>query len=185
MANQVNRMQALADDLMLLSRLEAEGPIAKLESVNLHKLLATIVAEAEVLSGGVHKLNLTCPDSIEVSSQGDSLRSAFSNIVFNAVHHNPKGATVDIQAQQHADNITVSIKDDGVGIDAAEVPRITERFYRGDNSRNSSTGGTGLGLAIVKHSLNQCGGDLSISSRLGYGATFICRLPVVTHQPTK
>lgn len=185
MANQVDRMQALADDLILLSRLEAEGPVAKLERVNLYQLLATIVAEAEVLSGGVHKLTLTCPDSLEVGSQGDSLRSAFGNIVFNAVRHNPKGATVDIQAQQFADNITVSIKDDGVGIDAAEVPRITERFYRGDNSRNSSTGGTGLGLAIVKHSLNQCGGDLSISSRLGYGATFICRLPVVTHQPKK
>ena len=185
MANQVDRMQALADDLILLSRLEAEDPVAKLEPINLYQLLATIVAEAEVLSGGVHKLTLTCPDSLEIGSQGDSLRSAFGNIVFNAVRHNPKGATVDIQAQQFADNITVSIKDDGVGIDPAEVPRITERFYRGDNSRNSSTGGTGLGLAIVKHSLNQCGGDLSISSRLGYGATFICRLPVVTHQPKK
>lgn len=185
MANQVNRMQALADDLILLSRLEAEGPAVVLEPINLYELLSTIVAEAELLSGGGHQLNLTCQNNIEVSTQGNSLHSAFSNIVFNAVRHNPNGANIEILAQQYSDHITVSIKDDGVGIDPAEVPRLTERFYRGDNSRNSSTGGTGLGLAIVKHSLNQCGGDLTISSRLGYGATFICRLPVVRQQPTK
>ncbi len=185
MADQVDRMQALADDLILLSRLEAEGPATDLTPINLYELLSSILTEAELLSGGVHKLHLACPDHISVGSQGNSLHSAFSNIVFNAVRHNPNGANIEILAQQDAEHIVVSIKDDGVGIDPTEVPRLTERFYRGDNSRNSSTGGTGLGLAIVKHSLNQCGGDLTISSRMGHGATFICCLPVVRQQPTK
>jgi two-component system phosphate regulon sensor histidine kinase PhoR len=80
-------------------------------------------------------------------------------------------------ASQYQDFIDVSIRDDGVGIDPMEIPRLTERFYRGDNSRNSATGGTGLGLAIVKHSINRHGGRLMINSRLGHGAEFICRLP--------
>jgi two-component system phosphate regulon sensor histidine kinase PhoR len=71
----------------------------------------------------------------------------------------------------------ISIKDDGVGIDSFEIPRLTERFYRGDNSRNSQTGGSGLGLSIAKHGLNKAGGTLTIRSRLGQGATFDCWLP--------
>jgi two-component system phosphate regulon sensor histidine kinase PhoR len=74
--------------------------------------------------------------------------------------------------------INISVKDSGKGIDPMEIPRLTERFYRGDSSRNSDTGGTGLGLAIVKHALGRCGGQLTINSRLGQGAEFICRLPV-------
>ena len=180
MADQVNRMQALADDLILLSRLEADGQEAHLEPVNLHDLLTSIVAEAEILSGGLHSLSLDCAATLEVNSEGNSMRSALGNIIFNAVRHNPKGAAVDVVVEQYSDHISISIQDDGVGIDPTEVPRLTERFYRGDSSRNSATGGTGLGLAIVKHSLNRCGGDLTISSRLGHGSRFVCRLPVVS-----
>jgi two-component system phosphate regulon sensor histidine kinase PhoR len=180
MADQVNRMQALADDLILLSRLEADGQKATLEPVNLQNLLTSIIAEAEILSGGLHSLSLDCAATLEVNSEGNSMRSALGNIIFNAVRHNPKGAVIDVVVEQYSDHISISIQDDGVGIDPAEVPRLTERFYRGDSSRNSATGGTGLGLAIVKHSLNRCGGDLTISSRLGHGSRFVCRLPVVS-----
>jgi two-component system, OmpR family, phosphate regulon sensor histidine kinase PhoR len=93
------------------------------------------------------------------------------------VRHNPDGASIAILVSDYQDFIDVSIRDDGVGIDPMEIPRLTERFYRGDNSRNSATGGTGLGLAIVKHSINRYGGRLMINSRLGHGAEFICRLP--------
>jgi two-component system phosphate regulon sensor histidine kinase PhoR len=72
----------------------------------------------------------------------------------------------------------VRIKDNGVGIDPQEIPYLTERFYRGDSSRNSDTGGSGLGLAIVKHAVARCGGSLYINSRLGQGAEFICRFPL-------
>jgi two-component system phosphate regulon sensor histidine kinase PhoR len=76
--------------------------------------------------------------------------------------------------------VSIAIADDGVGIDPLEIPRLTERFYRGDSSRNSDTGGSGLGLAIVKHAVTSCGGELQINSRLGQGAVFICRFPTKT-----
>ena len=177
MADQVSRMQALADDLILLSRLEADSQQPAIEPIDVHQMLASISAEAEQLSGGKHSLSVDCPESLIINSENSSLRSALSNIVFNGVRHNPEGANISIAVVAYADCIDVIIKDDGVGIDPEEIPRLTERFYRGDSSRNSNTGGTGLGLAIVKHSLNRCGGELVISSRLGQGATFSCRLP--------
>jgi len=93
------------------------------------------------------------------------------------VRHNPKGAAIAIRVRQYEDFTDIAVSDDGVGIDPREIPRLTERFYRGDSSRNSESGGTGLGLAIVKHSINRCGGRLIINSRLGHGAEFICRIP--------
>jgi two-component system phosphate regulon sensor histidine kinase PhoR len=100
--------------------------------------------------------------------------------VFNAVRHNPQGAAINIRVTELNAAVCIAVADDGVGIDPLEIPRLTERFYRGDNSRNSDTGGSGLGLAIVKHAVTSCGGDLQINSRLGQGAEFICSFPVGT-----
>jgi two-component system phosphate regulon sensor histidine kinase PhoR len=177
MSEQVIKMQALADDLIMISRLEADSQEPVLKAVDINGLLHGIVFEAQVLSGGKHTITLDCKEEAVVQADGSDIRSALSNIVFNAVRHNPDGASITILVSQYQDFIDVSIRDDGVGIDPMEIPRLTERFYRGDNSRNSATGGTGLGLAIVKHSINRYGGRLMINSRLGHGAEFICRLP--------
>ena len=177
MSEQVTRMQALADDLIMISRLEADSQEPVLKAVDINGLLHSIVSEAQALSGGKHIITLDCKEEAVVQADGSDIRSALSNIVFNAVRHNPDGASIAILVSQYQDFIDVSIRDDGVGIDPMEIPRLTERFYRGDNSRNSATGGTGLGLAIVKHSINRYGGRLMINSRLGHGAEFICRLP--------
>ncbi len=177
MSEQVTRMQALADDLIMISRLEADSQEPVLKAVDINGLLHSIVSEAQALSGGKHTITLDCKEETVVEADGSDIRSALSNIVFNAVRHNPDGASIAILVSQYQDFIDVSIRDDGVGIDPMEIPRLTERFYRGDNSRNSATGGTGLGLAIVKHSINRYGGRLMINSRLGHGAEFICRLP--------
>ncbi|MDG2500943.1 MAG: phosphate regulon sensor histidine kinase PhoR [Porticoccaceae bacterium] len=177
MSEQVTRMQAMADDLIMISRLEADSQEPALQTVDINGLLHSIVSEAQALSGGKHTITLDCKEGTVVQADGSDIRSALSNIVFNAVRHNPDGASITILVSQYQDFIDVSIRDDGVGIDPMEIPRLTERFYRGDNSRNSATGGTGLGLAIVKHSINRYGGRLMINSRLGHGAEFICRLP--------
>ena len=177
MSEQVTRMQALADDLIMISRLEADSQEPSLQAVDINGLLHSIVSEAQALSGGKHIITLDCKEEAVVQADGSDIRSALSNIIFNAVRHNPDGASITILVSQYQDFIDVSIRDDGVGIDPMEIPRLTERFYRGDNSRNSATGGTGLGLAIVKHSINRYGGRLMINSRLGHGAEFICRLP--------
>ena len=188
MATQVSRMQSLADDLILLSRFEGAeyegngGSDAQQSypSTNLFNLLSKIMVEAEQLSGGRHSLELDCCEAISLSVEPSSLRSALGNLVFNAVRHNPQGATISISVTEPNAAVSIAIADDGVGIDPLEIPRLTERFYRGDNSRNSDTGGSGLGLAIVKHAVTSCGGELQINSRLGQGAVFICSFPTKT-----
>jgi two-component system phosphate regulon sensor histidine kinase PhoR len=109
-----------------------------------------------------------------LNGENKMLRSALGNIVFNAVLHNPQGADITIEVTHTKSNTLVVIEDNGVGIDSDEIPRLTERFYRGDSSRNSNTGGSGLGLAIVKHALTRSGAVLDIKSSLGNGAKFTC-----------
>lgn len=177
MSSQVDRMQTLADDIILLSRLESSPTNPKRQSINLLEMLTEIMVEAEHLSGGMHSLTLDCDGQISVLADSGSIRSALGNIVFNAVLHNPQGADISIAVTALADRVAVAVRDNGIGIDTDEIPRLTERFYRGDSSRNSNTGGSGLGLSIVKHALNSCGGTLTIQSNLNGGAEFICRLP--------
>jgi two-component system phosphate regulon sensor histidine kinase PhoR len=176
MSNQIDRMKDLADDIILLSTLESDRQLPQ-QPINLHKLLSEILLEAEQISGGKHRLTLEGESEIEIKADTKLVRSALGNIVFNAVLHNPKGADISIAISETSQQIEVAIKDAGVGIDPDEIPRLTERFYRGDSSRNSKTGGSGLGLAIVKHALTKCGATLDIKSRLGQGALFICIFP--------
>lgn len=173
MSNQVDRMKDLSDDIILLSKFESDGAAA-VEQINLNELLAVIVGEAEQLSAGKHSISLNCAESVVLSGENKMLRSALGNIVFNAVLHNPQGAEIAIEVTQTKSNTVVVIDDNGVGIDSDEIPRLTERFYRGDSSRNSNTGGSGLGLAIVKHGLTRSGAVLDIKSSLGNGAKFTC-----------
>ena len=179
MSEQVTRMQALADDLILLSRLEEEVGNSVLEEFDLADLLKTIVIEAEALSEGQHIISFDAMSTPLRANQKD-IRGALGNIIFNAVKHNPTGANIEIKIEAKESGFFVTIADDGIGIDPLEIPRLTERFYRGDNSRNSQTGGSGLGLAIAKHALTQAGGSLTITSRLGKGSKFECWLP--THK---
>ena len=179
MATQVNRMQLLADDLILLSQFEADGQTTNRNPINLNSLLCEIILEAEQLSSGKHSLHLNCPDSLSITSEMSAVRSALGNIVFNAVRHNSQGATIRISVVESPETVSVAIADDGVGIDPLEIPRLTERFYRGDSSRNSTTGGSGLGLAIAKHAMTRCEGSLQINSSLGEGSEFTCRFPVL------
>ena len=174
MSNQVDRMKDLADDIILLSKLESDGIAPPSQRINLNELLAVIVDEAEQLGGQKHRLTLDCAESVVLSGENNMLRSALGNIVFNSVLHNPQGAEINIKVSQTKSNTVVVIEDNGVGIDSDEIPRLTERFYRGDSSRNSNTGGSGLGLAIVKHALTCCDATLDIKSSLGSGAKFTC-----------
>lgn len=177
MSDQVARMQSLADDLILLSRLEAETLTSEVSALELYPILAGIIEEAEVLSAGKHEFQLLCPEDTTLSIREKDLHSAISNLVFNAIRHNPEGAAVQVLVRHVGNTLEILVGDNGTGIDQTDIPRLTERFYRTESSRNSSTGGTGLGLAIVKHVLQRYGGVLTINSRLGHGAQFICRFP--------
>lgn len=174
---QANKMQSLADNLILLSKLESEAQPKTFEYLSLKPVLTEIVVDAEQLSDGKHRFEIDCDEEFQILARANDMRSALGNILFNAVRHNPAGAKILIQASEDDGNSHISVRDDGIGIDPSEIPRITERFYRIDSSRSSHSGGTGLGLAIVKHTLNLYGGSLIIKSGRGKGAEFICRLP--------
>lgn len=176
MGQQTKRLGALAEDLVMLSRLESSPPESHRQDVDICSLLATIVDGAKVIAAPKHSLSLSCDSGTSLHLPGNSreLHSAFSNLVFNAIKHNPQGCQITVSARQIGDTLTVEVSDNGIGIEAKHIPRLTERFYRVDDSRTTSSGGTGLGLAIVKHVLARHHGKLHIRSTVGKGSTFGC-----------
>ena len=116
---------------------------------------------------------------IKVRGNADELRSAFSNLVSNAVRYTPKGGSIEINwSSEKNGRPTFSVKDSGIGIAPQHIPRLTERFYRVDRSRSRETGGTGLGLAIVKHIVLRHQANFEIISEEGKGSNFSIILPL-------
>lgn len=107
----------------------------------------------------------------------EQLRSAISNLVYNAVKYTPPGADVHVKWYQTADGARLSVEDSGEGIEPQHINRLTERFYRVDKARSRETGGSGLGLAIAKHALSHHESYLEISSEVGKGSCFSFVLP--------
>lgn len=177
MSEQVIRMQDLADDLIVLSKLESQPSIIKKSKIMLVPLMEALINEAKIISDDKHDFTLDCPSNIFLMAQESDLHSAIGNLLFNAVNHNPNGANIVLNVKEDGRFVKISVKDNGVGISADSIPRLTERFYRTDSSRNSNVGGSGLGLAIVKHVLSRYEGDIEVISRLGQGAEFICSFP--------
>jgi two-component system phosphate regulon sensor histidine kinase PhoR len=136
-----------------------------------------VVADARTLSNGGHEIALDLDRDLMLIGNQSELRSAVSNLVFNAVKHTPAGSHVHVSWEDDSAGPVFRVADDGPGIDPEHIPRVTERFYRVDKARSRESGGTGLGLAIVKHVLNHHGAVLSIASEPGSGSTFTCRFP--------
>jgi len=177
MQSQATRMQDLVQDLLILTRLETTEINLEEQPVNLNHLLESIAAEARTYSNGEHEVILSC-DPINMSGSYDELRSAFTNLIINAVKYTQSGGRIEIKGFCDRTSIHVDVMDNGPGIDQKHIPHLTERFYRVDESRKSDTGGTGLGLAITKHILIRHNGHLGIESRLGYGSKFSCQFPI-------
>lgn len=176
---QTSRLQHIVEDLLLLSRLENDDVRREPEKVSVQPLLESIVAEAQALSGdSQHQISLDLDSSINLLGQSDELRSLFSNLVFNAVNYTPARGRIEVLWYADRDGPIFSVTDTGIGIEKQHIPRLTERFYRVDESRSRKSGGTGLGLAIVKHVLSRHGGKLTIHSRFGEGSTFSCHFPL-------
>ena len=173
MQRQSQRMTQLVEDLLTLSRLEAQDRLAD-ESVSMASMLATLKREAEALSQGRHHVVLQDEASLDLWGSTKELHSAFSNLVSNAVRYTPADGTITIRFAREGDGVLLAVRDTGFGIPAAHLPRITERFYRVSTSRSRESGGTGLGLAIVKHVLSLHQARLEIASDVGRGSTFSC-----------
>ena len=115
--------------------------------------------------------------TLKVFGNEDQLRSAISNLVYNAVNHTPEGTHITVSWKRVAGGAGFSVMDSGLGISAEHIPRLTERFYRVDKARSRQTGGSGLGLAIVKHALSHHDARLNIESLPGKGSIFSFVLP--------
>ena len=178
MAQQSSRMEALITDLILLSRIETGEQTINDAVTDLQAMIQQICHDAKALSGDQgHEFNVSIGDRHLLRGDESQLRSAFSNLIFNAVKYTPAGGLITIIWKTDRDGGHLSVKDTGIGIDPVHIPRLTERFYRADPSRHKETGGTGLGLAIVKHVLLNHDGNLEIRSRIGDGSEFICHFP--------
>jgi len=177
MTDQTGRMQRLVEDLLMLSRLENTQNQIQEESINVTEILYELYHEAESLSAGCHHINLTLDTDVKLRGSADELRSAFSNLVSNAIRYTPDGGKVDLRwSCQNGKGVFV-VQDTGIGIDQEHIPRLAERFYRVDLSRSRGTGGTGLGLAIVKHILSRHQAHLEIISESGKGSSFSVWFP--------
>ncbi len=177
MADQTMRMQRLVEDLLALSRLEnTQNPVRE-ESVNIAEMLRELYHEAQSLSAGRHHISLNLDTDAQLRGSSDELRSAFSNLVSNAVRYTTDGGKITLNWGIHDGEGQFSVQDSGIGIETKHLPRLTERFYRVDRSRSRETGGTGLGLAIVKHVLSRHQAQLEIVSEPGKGSRFSARFP--------
>ena len=176
---EVQRVANTIDDLLTLAMLEDESgrPDA-------------LVDVGSVVAAAVDRISETAEQAdvkVIFSSRGDvapirgsrlHLESAVFNLLDNAVKFSEPGGRVDVAVEADQQALAVSVADEGVGIPATEQSRIFERFYRVDRARSRNTGGTGLGLSIVRHVVMNHGGDVSVTSREGFGARFTVRLPL-------
>ncbi|HCG7377891.1 phosphate regulon sensor histidine kinase PhoR [Vibrio parahaemolyticus] len=178
MTEQLNRMNSLVNQLLTLSKIEA-APMHELEDVvNVPAMLEVLEKEAISLSGDdQHKFKFDVDTSLRVLGDDDQLRSAISNLVYNAVKYTPPGANIHVRWYQTAQGACLEVEDSGDGIEPQHLHRLTERFYRVDKARSRDTGGSGLGLAIVKHALSHHDSHLEIQSEVGVGSKFSFVLP--------
>ncbi len=174
MRKQSQRMTQLVEDLLTLSRLEAQSP-GELDNVSMAPVLATLQREANALSQGRHRVTLEDDGTVDLLGSVRELHSAFSNLVSNAVRYTPEGGSIAIRLAREGQGATLSVRDTGYGIASQHIPRLTERFYRVSSSRSRESGGTGLGLSIVKHILGLHNAHLVIHSEVGKGSEFSCR----------
>ena len=171
MSDQSRRMNRLITDLLALSRLENSSVVHE-DIIDVSKLTHHVAAEARTLSNNKHRIDIHTASDLKILGAEDEIRSALSNLVSNAVRYSPTGGTITISWALIHDEPVFSCKDQGVGIAAEHLERLTERFYRVDKGRSQETGGTGLGLAIVKHVLNRHDARLRITSNPGQGSEF-------------
>ena len=176
---EIQRVANTIDDLLTLAMLEDESghPDAPVD------IGAVVAAAVDRISESAEQneikvILLNRADIAPIRGSRLHLESAVFNLLDNAVKFSEPGGRVDVVVEAGTRTLAVSVTDEGVGIPATEQSRIFERFYRVDRARSRSTGGTGLGLSIVRHVALNHGGDVSVSSREGYGAKFTFTLPL-------
>jgi two-component system phosphate regulon sensor histidine kinase PhoR len=184
MAEQAQRMNRLIDDLLGLSRIELTEHLAPSGRVDVAGLIETTAASLDPLfaARSLRLQTTIAPGLPAIAGDEDQLGQVLQNLLENAIKYGGDGGVIYIDAckmrRAGVDGVNVSVRDEGVGIPALHIPRLTERFYRVNTRRSREVGGTGLGLAIVKHIVNRHRGQIRIESTEGVGTTVTIWLPI-------
>jgi two-component system phosphate regulon sensor histidine kinase PhoR len=178
--DEARRMQRLVEDLISLSRIEAERFSTPRDPL----MLPMLVDEARENSRGAmakrgSRMVIEADDPLPaVGGDRNELLQLLDNLIGNALRYGREGTPVTVRMRREGEMVRLTVSDEGDGIAAEHIPRITERFYRVDPSRSRSLGGTGLGLSIVKHIVERHRGRLTIESVVGRGTDFHVLLPI-------
>lgn len=184
MEGEARRMNRLVEDLLSLSRVEADERRRPTDRVDLRAILVSAIGMLTP-QGEDEGVAIVFEDPGQIPpipGNADQLRQVFNNLIENAVKYGGDRVTVGVEIEQRmaelrGPGLRISITDNGRGIDEMHLPRLTERFYRVDAHRSREVGGTGLGLAIVKHIVSRHRGRLRVTSEMGKGSTFAILLP--------
>jgi two-component system phosphate regulon sensor histidine kinase PhoR len=178
MRSQAQRMNTIIADLLELSRLESTDGEAVREPIDVPGMLERMQRDALARTDRPRQivLELDTEDGLFGSTQ--ELESAFTNLLVNGIKYTPSEGMVRMRWWADDEGVYFSVSDNGIGIPAEHIPRLTERFYRVDAGRSRERGGSGLGLAIVKHALQLHGGWLDVQSTEGKGSVFTCHFPL-------
>jgi signal transduction histidine kinase len=180
--NEVNRMSALIDDLFELAQLDAGYQDLDFEWIALSDLISDTLESfaAQAKTQGVTLEGSITPEVDPIWAAPDKLSRILDNLVGNALRYTPEGGSIFLDAKLSGDHVRVEVRDTGAGIPTQDLPRIFDRFYRGEKSRSRSgekSGGVGLGLAIVKGLVKAHGGEISVESKVNEGTIFWFTLP--------
>jgi two-component system phosphate regulon sensor histidine kinase PhoR len=178
--DEARRMQRVVEDLISLSRIEAEKFTAPTDAIALEPLIDHTLESARRIADerGSALVRDVEQDLPHVAADGSQILQLLDNLVMNALRYGEPGTPVTVTAYAEGPMVHLAVADQGEGIAPEHVQRVTERFYRVDNSRSRSLGGTGLGLSIVKHIVERHRGRLNIESQLGKGTSVHVLLPV-------
>jgi two-component system phosphate regulon sensor histidine kinase PhoR len=178
----VNRLGAILEDLLALSRMEQESGTeeVRLSIGRIKEVIQTAVqvCQPKAAARGI-TISTDAAEDLTANLDATLLEQAFVNLIDNAVKYSDDGSQVRITAGQKKREVAIEFADQGSGIPKKHLPRLFERFYRVDKARSRKLGGTGLGLAIVKHIVQAHGGHITVESALGQGSTFTVHLPLV------
>jgi two-component system phosphate regulon sensor histidine kinase PhoR len=180
-AGHTDRLMAIIEDLLSLSRLEEDG---RVREITMEQLAVKPILESAIELCGHKvddkniKIELDCPNDIEIPMNPTLLEQAVFNLIDNAIKYSPTHSTVQVITRKSDAEVIIAVKDFGCGIEKPHLERIFERFYVVDKARSRKLGGTGLGLSIVKHITQIHAGSITVESIPGQGSTFTLRLPV-------
>jgi len=176
-----HRLEAIIEDLLQLSRIEKENEAKEIrfEKGSIRNVVKSAIQICQAKADNKKiEVKLSGDNSLTATINGALLEQALINLIDNAVKYSGGKSAINVTTEQAKDELTISIRDNGIGISRKHLPRLFERFYRVDKARSREQGGTGLGLAIVKHIVKAHGGQVTVKSERGKGSTFTIRLPL-------